>query len=94
VNTQRGRCSIPGRGRFGGVGGALIGLGIPEYKAKRYEGMILSGNILLSVHCDNYDWALKARNFLEQNSAKDISTSGETTPPKKDSADRKPIQWL
>jgi hypothetical protein len=33
----------------GGIAGALIGMGIPEYEAKRYEGRIKSGNILLSV---------------------------------------------
>jgi hypothetical protein len=40
-------------GAVGGIAGALIGLGIPEYEAKRYEGRIKDGGILLSVHCDN-----------------------------------------
>src|SRR5206468_4762230 len=39
-------------GTVGGVTGALIGLGIPEYEAKRYEGRITKGGILLSVHSD------------------------------------------
>src|SRR5580692_10318595 len=30
-------------GAVGGIAGALIGLGIPEYEAKRYEGKIKSG---------------------------------------------------
>ena len=38
----------------GGLAGGLIGLGIPELEAKRYEGKILAGNILLSVHTE--DW--------------------------------------
>src|SRR5881409_5089 len=43
-------------GVVGGITGALIGMGIPEYEAKRYEGMIKEGGILLSVHCDNSEW--------------------------------------
>src|SRR5438132_12593391 len=35
----------------GGIVGSLIGLGLPEYEAKRYEGRIKEGGILLSVHC-------------------------------------------
>src|SRR6476660_1573532 len=36
-------------GAVGGVTGALIGMGIPEYEAKRYEGRVKDGGILLSV---------------------------------------------
>jgi len=36
----------------GGLVGALVGMGIPEYEAKRYEGRIKEGGVLLSVHCD------------------------------------------
>src|SRR5512144_1918600 len=43
-------------GAGGGLVGALVGMGIPEYEAKRYEGRIKEGGILLSVHCDNSDW--------------------------------------
>src|SRR6266545_1722177 len=43
-------------GVVGGILGALVGLGMPEYEAKRYEGLIRQGGILLSVHCDNSDW--------------------------------------
>ena len=53
-------------GAIGGVTGALIGLGIPEYEAKRYEGRIRRGSILLSAHCDDSDWAKRARNILYQ----------------------------
>src|SRR5271168_1851844 len=48
-------------GAVGGFTGALVGLGIPEYEAKRYEGRIKKGGILLSVHCDNSDWVRKAK---------------------------------
>jgi hypothetical protein len=64
-------------GAIGGLAGALIGLGIPEYEAKRYEGRIRRGGILLSVHCDDADWAKRARNILFQTGAEDVSSTGE-----------------
>ena len=65
-------------GALGGATGALIGLGIPEYQAKRYEGRIRKGGILLSVHADDQEWARKGRKILEQTGAEDISSIGET----------------
>ena len=62
---------------LGGITGALIGLGIPEYEAKRYEGRIRRGGILLSVHCDDADWAKRAKNLLYQTGAEDIASTGE-----------------
>lgn len=64
-------------GTVGGLAGALVGLGIPEYEAKRYEGRIKRGGILLSVHCDDTDWARRARNILEQTGAEDIASTHE-----------------
>src|SRR5215217_7557701 len=64
-------------GAIGGVTGALIGLGIPEYEAKRYEGRIRRGGILLSVHCDDVNWAKRARNILAQSGAEDVASAGE-----------------
>jgi len=64
-------------GAIGGLTGALIGLGIPEYEAKRYEGRIKRGGILLSVHCDNPDWSRQARNILHQTGAEDVASTGE-----------------
>jgi hypothetical protein len=64
-------------GTVGGFTGALIGVGIPEYEAKRYEGRIRNGGILLSVHSDNSDWAKRAKEVLEHTGAGDIATSGE-----------------
>ncbi|MCX6622165.1 MAG: DUF3341 domain-containing protein [Acidobacteria bacterium] len=61
----------------GGVAGALIGFGMPEYEAKRYEGRIKSGGILLSVHCDSSEWVKKAKATLTQTGAEDISSAGE-----------------
>jgi len=62
----------------GGIVGALIGMGIPEYEAKRYEGRVKKGGILLSVHSDNSDWTSRAKRILEQTGAEDISSTGET----------------
>src|SRR6202142_3920915 len=64
-------------GAIGGIAGALIGMGIPEYEAKRYEGRIKKGNILLSVHADNSDWVDKAKKLLEHTGAEDISSASE-----------------
>jgi CBS domain-containing protein len=65
-------------GAAGGMLGALVGLGIPEYEAKRYEGRIRKGGILLSVHSDNSDWARKAETILEQTGGEDISSTSES----------------
>jgi hypothetical protein len=64
-------------GAFGGITGALIGAGIPEYEAKRYEGRIRRGGVLLSVHCDNTEWEKNAREILDRTGAQDISSSSE-----------------
>ena len=66
-------------GTVGGLAGALIGLGIPEYEAKRYEGRIRKGGILLSVHCDNADWTKRAKQILERTGAEDISSTNEAS---------------
>ena len=72
-------------GAVGGIAGALIGLGIPEYEAKRYEGKIKAGGILLSVHTDNSDEAKKAKQIFEQAGAQDIASSGESSVSEKSS---------
>ncbi len=66
-------------GVVGGIVGSLVGLGIPEYEAKRYEGRIRAGGILLSVHCDNQDWGKRARDILVRTGGEDISSSTEAT---------------
>src|SRR6202163_4912530 len=53
-------------GAVGGFTGALIGLGIPEYEAKRYEGRIKEGGILLSVHCNSSEEVRQAKAILER----------------------------
>jgi hypothetical protein len=66
-------------GAVGGVAGALIGMGIPEYEARRYEGRVKDGGILLSVHCDNSQWTKKAKEILENMGAQDVSSTGEAS---------------
>ena len=65
-------------GTVGGIVGALVGMGIPEYEAKRYEGRIKNGGILLSVHCDDSEWTKKAKKILEDTGAEDVSSTGES----------------
>jgi hypothetical protein len=65
-------------GAVGGLTGGLIGAGIPEYEAKRYEGLVRKGKILLSVHSDNSDWTKRAKRILEGTGAEDVSSTGET----------------
>ncbi len=62
-------------GTIGGVSGALIGMGLPEYEAKRFEGKLKGGRCLLSVHSENSDETEKAKKIFEQAGAEDISTS-------------------
>jgi hypothetical protein len=64
-------------GAIGGITGALIGMGIPEYEAKRYEGRVKEGGILLSVHCDDSNWTKRAKEILERTGAQDVSSTGE-----------------
>ena len=65
-------------GAVGGVTGALIGFGIPEYEAKRYEGFVKNGGILLSVHSDTSEEVDKAKKCLESTGAENISSTSET----------------
>ena len=66
-------------GTVGGVTGALVGLGIPEYEAKRYEGRVQKGGILLSVHCSTSDEVTRAKHLLEGTGGEDISSTGEAS---------------
>jgi hypothetical protein len=71
---------LAGAGAGGAVGtlvGAMVGMGIPEYEAKRYEGFVKDGGVLLSVHCDSSEEIKSAKTILEQTGAKDVASSGE-----------------
>ena len=72
--------ALAGAGALGAVGGmigALAGMGIPEYEAKRYEGRLREGGVLLSVHCDNDEWVKRAKIMLRQTGGQDIASAGE-----------------
>ena len=64
-------------GAVGGLVGALVGMGIPEYEAKRYEGRVKDGGVLLSVHCDTSEEISRAKDLLKETGAEDISSAGE-----------------
>lgn len=66
-------------GAVGGFTGALVGLGIPEYEAKRYEGHIQKGGILVSVHCETSDEISRAKKIMEATGAEDISSTSESS---------------
>jgi hypothetical protein len=61
----------------GGITGGLVGLGIPEFEAKRYEGRVRKGGILLSIHCDDSKWVKLAEQIIKQTGGQDISSTGE-----------------
>jgi hypothetical protein len=64
-------------GAIGGLTGALVGMGIPEYEAKRYEDIVKNGGILLSVHVDDDAWTDRAKKILEQWNVQDVSVVSE-----------------
>lgn len=66
-------------GAVGGIAGGLIGMGIPEYEAKRYEGRIREGGVLVSVHCDSAEWVKRCREIMVQTGGQDIGATGEKT---------------
>ena len=68
-------------GAAGGLLGALIGAGIPEYEAKRFEGRIKEGGVLLSVHCDTSQEIDRAKELLRRTGAEDVSSSAEASAP-------------
>jgi hypothetical protein len=65
-------------GAIGGFIGALVGMGIPEYEARRYEGQIKEGGILLSVHCETSGEVLRAKEILQGTEATDVASSTES----------------
>ena len=66
-------------GAAGGIIGALVGLGIPEYEAKRYEGRVKDGGVLLSVHCTTSKQVTHAKELLQNTGAEDVSSTSEAT---------------
>ena len=66
----------------GGLTGALIGYGMPEVEAKRYEGKIRGGNILLSVHTEDGDEVSRVKEIMKRRNAQDIAYTGESSVPR------------
>ncbi len=66
---------------LGGITGALVGLGIPELEAKRYEGKIRQGNLLISVHTEDSDEIDRAKKIFKDAGAEDITTASEASAP-------------
>lgn len=74
--------ALSGSAIGGSVGlliGALIGSGIPEYEAKKYEAGLKEGNILISVHTDNDEELKSVNEIMKKEGAKDISSTNEKT---------------
>jgi len=67
-------------GAAGGLVGGLVGAGIPEVEAKRYAGRIREGGYLLSVHCDDKTWAIRAEEILEGTGGRNVVKTSEATP--------------
>ena len=68
-------------GAAGGIIGALVGMGIPEYEAKLYDGKIRNGNVLISVHTESSDQVKKAKEIYERAGAEDIKSTSEASVP-------------
>ena len=66
-------------GAVGGIVGALVGMGIPEYEAKRYEGRLKNGGVLLSVHCNTSEEVDRAEQELKRTGAEDVSSAKESS---------------
>lgn len=64
-------------GTLGGIAGALVGMGIPEYEAKRFESSVKDGGMLLSVHAGQGEWIEKAKMIFKECGAHDISSTSE-----------------
>jgi hypothetical protein len=67
-------------GAAGGLVGGLVGAGMPEIEAKRYAGRIREGGYLLSVHCDDKEWAARAREVITSAGAQDVVSTSEAQP--------------
>lgn len=65
----------------GGLTGALVGMGIPEYEAKRYEGKVRNGNILISVHTEDSAQRARAHDVFSRAGAEDVASAAEASPP-------------
>jgi len=80
-------------GAVGGLLGGLVGMGIPEYEAKRYEGRVRNGGVLLSVHAETDGEVLRAKELLRETGATDIATVGEAAVARTDKVpEQRPVE--
>jgi len=75
---------------IGGIAGALIGMGIPELEAKRYEGKVRGGNLLVAVHVDSGDEQKRATEILKRAGAHDVTATTEASVPKAKPSETRP----
>jgi hypothetical protein len=59
-------------GAIGAIAGSLIGLRVPEHRAKAYEESLRSGSTIISIHAEAMNDRRKAREILEAAEAGDI----------------------
>jgi hypothetical protein len=76
-----------------GMLGALVGLAFPEYRAKRYQGALKNGGILLAVHVEDGFRKRKAKDILKQTGARFISVGSESIAGLKINISRPP-KWI
>jgi len=65
--------SAAGTAMTGGLTGSLIGLGIAQHQAQRYEDQLRAGGILISVRADDQGWSELAQTILTAHGASDIT---------------------
>jgi hypothetical protein len=56
----------------GGIIGGLFGLGLSDAQSKHYESRLHKGDILLSIHCDDAERTMKAKDVLIHTGAEDV----------------------
>lgn len=78
----------------GGIAGALVGMGFPEYEAKRYQGRIQTGNILISVHAATSEQTRLAKNIFREAGAEDVAVASESAVKEGESVPRDGLRAL
>ena len=63
----------------GGISGSLVGLGLTELEAKRYESKLKAGHVLVSLHLEFAEQALRAKDVFQRAGAEDICISTEVS---------------
>ncbi len=64
-------------GALGLVVGSLVGLGLPEYEAKKYQDGLSKGHVLISVRAATSENEDKIKEIFKKEGGKEISSSSE-----------------